>query len=244
MSIKKSIFLFISLLALKNLYGQDSAKHYFIDGIGIKSGITISQLVMKNSSLEEANGKTDFIYSPFFAVTTELLHYKNFLFGTDIGYIQRGGKADSYYNESYANSMFVHDSNHTTRLYFIAWNFAGKAGIGFGSYFYYISIGPGLNYLIPKGSYDKIHYSYINKKVFYNVKYGLGINHRTNRCIFSFETHCYFNITPLSKSYPYNCFPSAVDAGPICLEEIHGRLNSRDIMLNIGIKYLLNYQNK
>lgn len=76
------------------VFTQDSTKHCFVNGIGVKSGITLSRLVMKNSPTEAANGKTDYISSPYFALTSEFFHHKNFRLATDIGFIQKGGKID------------------------------------------------------------------------------------------------------------------------------------------------------
>ncbi len=231
------------LFPLSEIIAQDSVKICFVNGIGIKSGVTISHLIMKNSPDNTANGKTSNILTAYYALAAEFLRHKNFRLETNIGLLQRGGKVDSthpYYYEIFVPPFVQRPTNIKSKLLFLTWNIAGKGGMRIGDYFPYLQMGPAIDYRI--WGRDDIYSYYEKRKFNYSIIYGAGINYTTNKCVFSFNAFKYFHLTALSESYRGDCASTAVD-GVICSER-YGKLSSSDIVINVGIKYLFTKRNK
>lgn len=233
------IFLCFFLLSYSiYILAQDSTKHCFVNGIGIKSGITISQLVMKNSPMEAANGKTGYLYSPNFALTAEFLHHKNFRLATDIRFIQKGGKIDEqhpYYKWVYSNGS----SEVKTKLSFLSWNIVPMAMLNINKFSPYIFVGPRMDYFHYSSSEDPI-YNSNNRRLHFGITSGMGVNYRINKKnMLLLEAIKYFNFIPYYESYTPDppcafCY--------IGYERTLGKLNDRTIVINVGYKYLLNHK--
>lgn len=237
MKIIRKIKIILILLLLLGIYpnyifSQDSTRHCFINGIGIKSGIAYSKLIMKNSPFMFANGETDFLYGYSGIIFIEAINHKNIKLQTGLGFIQKGGviNADSI---SYYQGWNYKDKPMAILNYF-TYNISLKGNLNYKRFQPYTIIGPRVDYLLYNFSRDEI-YGFDNSghgknRINYGLSYGIGINVFFLNNNFFTEISSSYNFTPISNVQ--SCENCEYTTAP-------GLLTDKAIVINIGYKYNL-----
>ena len=185
-----------------------------VNGIGIKSGVSVSSISGK-STFPSVTGKTDILtglYESFFA---ELLAHKNFRIVSNLGYIQKGGTKDDY----------TIGGKKIYRISYITFNALFEGKLNLAKLHPYILAGPRVDLLISVNK-DEIYGILYPQKINYGLAYGAGIDYSFDKYSLKLELLKNFNFNKI-----YN--------RPYCDECVPGIFNDNTFSVAVGIKYHL-----
>jgi hypothetical protein len=187
-------------LALSALTFQSYSQ--FITGLGIKGGVTFSNLDFnyKNPNLAfENKNHTGFNGSAF----VELIDNKTFNFAFDAGYEQRGYRYEIIRTDEFGNQIGIYDV--TNNIHYLKTGFNGKFKYKTKSVSPYIILGPSIDFYLgynetagsesglPEGTEFENSVLEQFKKINYSLNFGAGLEFEK---LLPFKTLVEFNYSP------------------------------------------------
>jgi hypothetical protein len=186
----KRIVIAILVLNASTLFSQ------IVNKLGFKSGLSISQIEWKYTSntYTNINLKLDDRIGCIASVYGEFLNQKYYCFNADLGYIEKGGKAEIIFVDEYNN--FNSTKDITSKLDYLKLNVQIKGKYEIRRFIPYLALGCGLNYLINQTNL----FSELTKinKTMYSIVYNFGLEYDFKKYILFIDVSNNLNLNKIA----------------------------------------------